>query len=52
MQGKDNLKKLIGIAVFLIAFGMLLMLFISNRFLGILIIALLVFVGYGCYGKF
>ncbi len=52
MRRKDYLKKAAGIAAFLIALGMLLMLFISNRLLGIIIIGLLVFVGYSCYGKF
>ncbi len=44
------MRKLIGIAAFLIAVGMLLMLLISNRLLGIIIIGLLIFIGYGCYG--
>ncbi len=51
MQGKDGLKKVAGIAALLIALGMLLMLFVSNKLIGIIIIALLVFVGYSCYGK-
>lgn len=44
------MRKLLGIAAFLIAIGMLLMLLISNRLLGIIIIGLLIFVGYSCYG--
>ena len=44
------MRTLIGIAAFLIAVGMLLMLLISNRLLGIIIIGLLIFIGYGCYG--
>lgn len=46
------MKKLLGIAAFLIAIGMLLMLLISNRLLGIIIIGLLIFIGYSCYGDF
>ena len=46
------MRKLLGIAAFLIAIGMLLMLLISNRLLGIIIIGLLIFVGYSCYGDF
>lgn len=49
-KGGSVMKKLIGIAAFLIAIGMLLMLLLSNRLLGIIIIGLLVFVGYICYG--
>ncbi len=42
------MKKLIGLVAFLIAIGMLLMLITHNRLAGILIIALLLFVGYHC----
>lgn len=47
-----NMKKMIGIAAFLIALGMLFMLLISNRILGLIMIGLLIFAGYNCYGKF
>lgn len=46
------MKKAAGIAAFLIALGMLLMLFVSSKILGIIMIGLLIFVGCCCYGKF
>lgn len=42
------MKKLIGLVSFLIATGMLIMLITHNRLVGIIIIALLLFVGYNC----
>lgn len=51
-HGKGKMKKAVGIAALLVAFGMLLMLFISNKIIGIIIIGLLIFVGCSCYGKF
>lgn len=42
------MKKLIGLVSFLIAIGMLIMLITHNRLVGIIIIALLLFVGYNC----
>lgn len=43
------MKKLIGFAAFLIAIGMLLMLVTHNRLIGLVIIALLLFLGYNCF---
>ena len=42
------MKKIIGLAAFFIAIGMLLMLITHNRLVGLIIIALLLFVGYHC----
>ncbi len=42
------MRKLIGIVAFLIAIGMLLMLITHNRLVGLIIIALLLFIGYSC----
>lgn len=44
-----NLKKIIGLVVFFVAIGMLLMVIVNNRFIGLIIIALLLFVGYYCF---
>ncbi|MGN1205027.1 MAG: hypothetical protein ACI4SA_08205 [Lachnospiraceae bacterium] len=44
-----NKKKLIGLMSFFIAFGMFIMLLLRNDFVGIIIIALLVFIGINCY---
>ncbi len=41
-------KKMIGLLAFFIAIGMLIMLFLRNDFVGIIIIALLLFIGYTC----
>ena len=43
------MKKLIGLAAFLIAIGMLIMLVTHNRLIGLVIIALLLFLGYNCF---
>jgi len=51
-KGGIDMRKLVGIAAILVAIGMLLMLLLSNRLLGIIIIGLLIFVGYSCYGDF
>ncbi len=40
------MKKLIGLILFFVAIGMLLMLIIHNRFIGLIMVALLLFVGY------
>lgn len=40
------MKKIIGFALFLVAFGMLLMIITHNRLIGLIIIALLLLVGY------
>lgn len=42
------MKKIIGLAAFFIAIGMLIMLITHNRLVGLIIIALLLFVGYHC----
>jgi hypothetical protein len=42
------MKKIIGIAAFLIAFGMLLMMIAHNRLVGLFIVGLLLLVGYFC----
>ena len=41
-------KKLVGLLAFFVALGMLIMLFLHNDFVGIIFIALLLFVGYTC----
>ena len=43
------MKKTIGLAAFLIAIGMLIMLITRNRLVGLVIIALLLFAGYNCF---
>lgn len=43
------MKKIIGLVAFLIAFGMLLMILTHNRLVGLIIIALLLFIGYHCF---
>lgn len=43
------MKKIIGLVAFLIAIGMLIMLIAHNRLVGLIIIALLLFVGYNCF---
>jgi hypothetical protein len=42
-------KKIIGFAAIFIAIGMLLMLITHNRLIGLVIIALLLFLGYNCF---
>lgn len=48
MSGEAYMKRLIGIVSFLLAIGMLLMLIAHNRLVGLVIIALLLFIGYNC----
>ena len=43
------MKKWIGFILFWIAIGMVIMLMIPNKFLGILVIAILIFIGYHLY---
>ncbi|MCI8461423.1 MAG: hypothetical protein HFG25_00500 [Lachnospiraceae bacterium] len=43
------MKKIIGFAAIFIAIGMLLMLITHNRLIGLVIIALLLFLGYNCF---
>ena len=43
------MKKIIGFVAFFIAIGMLIMLITHNRLVGLIIIALLLFVGYTCF---
>ncbi|MCH5269920.1 MAG: hypothetical protein J1E83_04145 [Lachnospiraceae bacterium] len=42
-------RKIIGLLAFFVAIGMLIMLFLHNDFVGIILIALLLFIGYNCY---
>lgn len=44
-----SLKKIIGVAIFLIAVGMLLMLFVTNRLIGLIMMLLLLFAAYTLY---
>ena len=43
------MKKMIGFAALCVAAGMLIMLFLVNRFLGLILIVLLVLVGYSFF---
>ena len=43
------MKKIIGFVSFFIAIGMLIMLITHNRLVGLIMIALLLFVGYNCF---
>lgn len=43
------MRKIIGLVSLLIAIGMLIMLIAHNRLIGLVIIALLLFVGYNCF---
>ncbi|MCM1190903.1 MAG: hypothetical protein NC123_00520 [Butyrivibrio sp.] len=43
------MRKMIGLAAFLVAIGMLLMLIAHNRLVGLILIALLLFIGYNCF---
>ncbi len=43
------MKKIIGFIAFFVAVGMLIMLVTHNRLIGLIIIALLLFVGYNCF---
>lgn len=44
-----HIKKLIGLLAIAVALGMLIMIFLHSEIVGIIIIALLVFIGYNCY---
>lgn len=44
-----RIRKMMGFIAFWIAVGMLLMFFLTNRFVALIIIALLVLIGYNCY---
>ena len=46
---KMDMKKVVGLVSFFIAIGMLLMVVINNRFIGLIMMALLLFVGYYCF---
>lgn len=48
MRVCESMKKLIGLVSCLIALGMLLMMVTNNRLVGLMIVALLLFVGYNC----
>lgn len=43
------MKKIIGLIAFFIAVGMMIMLVTHNRLIGLIIIALLLFLGYHCF---
>lgn len=43
------MRKMIGLVVFFIAIGMLLMIIVHNRLIGLIITSLLLFVGYNCF---
>lgn len=43
------MKKIIGLVAFLLAIGMIIMLIAHNRLVGLIIIALLLFLGYNCF---
>ncbi len=43
------MKKMIGFVAFCVAAGMLIMLFLVNRFLGLLLIILLLLIGYSFF---
>ncbi|MCR5754418.1 MAG: hypothetical protein K6G30_06375 [Acetatifactor sp.] len=44
-----KIKRIIGLIAFFIAVGMLLMIITHNRFVGLIIIALLLILGYNCF---
>lgn len=43
------MKKIVGFVALFIAIGMLIMLITHNRLVGLILIALLLFVGYNCF---
>ncbi len=43
------MKKIVGLAAILIAVGMLIMLVTTSRLIGLILMALLLFVGYVCF---
>ena len=46
MNSGSFMKKIIGLILFFVAIGMLLMMVIHNRLIGLIILALLLFAGY------
>lgn len=44
----NSVKKMVGLASLLIALGMFLMLITNNRLIGLIMVALLLFIGYNC----
>ncbi len=44
-----EIKKIAGLISFFVAVGMMLMIIVNNRFVGLIMIALLLFVGYYCF---
>lgn len=46
---EDDMKKLIGLVAFCVAAGMLVMLFMTNRFVGLILIILLLLIGYNFF---
>lgn len=48
-QARGTMKKIVGLIAFFIAIGMLIMLITRNRLVGLILIALLLFLGYNCY---
>lgn len=49
MGRRVDIKKIVGLISFFIAIGMLLMVVVNNRFIGLIMMALLLFVGYYCF---
>ena len=45
---KPSVKQIIGLVAFFVAIGMLIMLFLTSRLMGVFIIALLLLLGYSC----
>ncbi|MCI8543891.1 hypothetical protein [Acetatifactor aquisgranensis] len=43
------MRKIVGFVAFFIAIGMLIMLITHNRLVGLILIALLLFLGYNCF---
>ena len=48
-QDAETMKKIIGFIAFFIAIGMLIMLITRNRLVGLILIALFLFLGYNCF---
>lgn len=46
---EEYMKKLIGLVAFCVASGMLVMLFMTNRFVGLVLIVLLMLIGYNFF---
>ncbi len=44
-----TMRKMIGLILFFIAIGMVLMILVHNRLVGLIITSLLLFVGYNCF---